>query len=282
MLVDGNNLAMRSFHAAQGKMSAAGENTGALQLFVNSLSMHVREERPDRLVICWDSGQSTMRLRIYPEYKAARRAKSLEYGGSEPHHELFVMIKRFLLLCGIAQWSREGVEADDLIAAGWRRHRTDQVVILSSDKDLLQLLDANTTQIRFATTGADRWTRERFLAERGFRPEQLPLVMALEGDTSDGVPGMRGIGPKKALKMLVAANWDLDQAMRAYPEHYAIVKTSQALVDLSWSPVEVEDVPEFCPRNRTQFDGWSSLLAFCEHYQLRTIRQRLVGGDLWT
>jgi len=280
MIVDGNNLAMRSFHAAQGKMSAAGADTGALQLFVNSLSMHVQDEIPTRLVICWDAGNSQMRLRLYPEYKAARRAKGSS-DGVEPHHELFEIIKRFLSLAGIAQWRMAGTEADDLIAAAWRRHHhTDRMIILSSDKDLLQLLDANTTQVRFATKGSDRWTRDRFIAEKGFRPEQLPLVMALEGDTSDGIPGMRGIGPVKALKMLVAANWDLDQAMRPYPDQYAIVKTSQALVDLNWAPVEVIDVPEFHPRDRP--DSWRELLAFCDHYELRTIRSRLVAGDLWS
>lgn len=283
LLLDGNNLAMRSFHGARGQMTSQGEDTGALQLFVNALSRYVKDERPDRMVVCWDDGRSTFRTRLYPEYKVARFKEATPAEAGPPHGPLFAMIKTFLWLAGIPQWSQPNVEADDLIASAWRTHRPgEKVVILSADKDLLQLLDEDTEQIRFSSSGAptDRWNRQRVIDELGYRPDQIPLMMALTGDTSDGIPGMRGVGPKKAFKMLQAADWDLDRAMEPYPESLAIVKTSLALVDLSRLEVVVPEVPLFEP-TEVGTQAFDDLIGFCSHYALRTIRERLDTGSLW-
>lgn len=284
LLLDANNLAMRSFHAARGKMSSQGEDTGGLQLFVNALSMHVREEQPDRLVVCWDRGRSVMRSRLLPEYKMKRLGATTSAQDDPASQDLFTLIKSFLTLAGIEQWAEYGVEADDLIAAGWRTHEPgEKVVILSSDKDLLQLLDEDTEQIRFSSSGAptDRWTRQRVIDELGYLPEQIPLMMALTGDTSDNVPGMKGIGPVKALKMLREASWDLARAMEAHPGQHAVVMRSLACVDLLTDPVvEVGHVPHFRPVDPTGVPG-SQLASFCEHYQLRTIYERFILGTLW-
>jgi 5'-3' exonuclease len=69
LAVDGNNLAFRSWHAAHGSMSVSGEETGSLHLFVQGLAKHVRDEHPDKVIVCWDSG-SSFREKIDPEYKA--------------------------------------------------------------------------------------------------------------------------------------------------------------------------------------------------------------------
>lgn len=280
LILDGNNLAMRSFHAANGAMSVDGMDTGALQLFITTLSTHVRRLQPTHLVVCWDTGISEFRTKLYPSYKAARHAQ-----GTADHGPLFVLIKEFLTLSGITQWAQPGYEADDLIAAGWRRHHiTDKITILSSDKDLLQLLDANTTQIRFVSgkPEGDEWTTQRFYFEHGYRPTQLPTVMALMGDTSDGIPGVRGIGPKKAVKVLEAHDWDLEKViLDVFPDQRVVITTSKALADLSWVDAPVTDVPAFTPIKSQRDGGWDGLLDFCERYQLRTIRQRLIGADLW-
>ena len=107
-------------------------------------------------------------------------------------------------------------------------------------------------------------------------------MMALTGDTSDNVPGMRSIGPKKALKMLQSADWDLDRAMEAHPDSYAIVKTSQALVDLTYAPFEFPiDVPVFTPTTSADGRQWDALLAFCDLHRMATVRNRLIADRLW-
>lgn len=283
LLLDANNLAMRSYHAAKHAMSAAGESTGALQLFVTSLALYTRQEKPTRMVACWDGpGGSRTRLSIYPAYKEARRIRTSD---GDPHRDAFRLIMEFCDLAGIPQWRRDGVEADDLIAGAWRRHRAagERVVILSSDKDLLQLLDQGTEQIRFgsAEVSTDRWTRQRVIDELHLLPEQLPLYMALTGDASDSVPGMPGIGPKKALKMLQEADWDLVKAMQRHPEHYAIVRTSEALVDLSYEPVATPEVP-LLDLVGPDHSKWPELVSFCDFYRLQRIQNRLISRSLWT
>lgn len=283
VLLDANNLAMRSFHAARGRLSSEdGTETGTLQLFVNSLSRLLEEHCPTRFVTCWDGGGSTYREGLLPAYKAARRKHP-----SESPAPAFALVHRLLELTGIAQWQVPGVEADDLIAAAWHRHPEEKKTILSSDKDLLQLLDDSTVQVRFSSyqTPTDVWTRERVIADLGYWPEQVPLVMALVGDQSDGVPGMRGIGPKKAIKMLAAADWDLDRVMAAHPDQREIVALSHRLVDLLGTRVvEVEDVPLYRPLGAAReqnLDRFEALCEFCAAYQLRTIWDRAVGGTLW-
>jgi 5'-3' exonuclease len=280
VLVDGNNLAMRAFHAAKGSMSWAGMDTGALQIFVTTLAHHVRQLQPTHLVVCWDTGISEFRTKLYPSYKAARHAQ-----GAEEHGELFVLIKEFLTWSNIAQWAQSGYEADDLIAAGWRHHHlTDKITILSADKDLLQLLDANTVQRRFVSGNKDGevWDVARFVHEFGYRPTQLPMVMALMGDTSDGIPGVKGVGPKTAVKKLAANDWDLERTIQTcWPDHRVVITTSRALADLSWIDAPVPDVAVFTPTQSECDRDWPNLLHFCERYQLRTIRQRLISADLW-
>lgn len=281
MLVDANNLAMRSFHAAKGAMTAAGESTGALVLFVNSLAMHVRDERPDRLVLCWDGiGGSWMRAKLYPQYKANR--KRAAQPKPELHHDTFSMIIEFCDAAGIAQWRRVGYEADDLIANATWDNPDEKVIILSSDKDLLQLLTPNVVQIRFSSHGAptDRWDRQRVIDEMHCTPEQIPLLMALTGDASDGIPGMHRVGPKKALKMLQDADWDLGRAMEPHPDSREIVRISAALVDLSQVKIELPPVPV------TNFTGpdsprWQELLNLCSYYRLAVIHHRLLANGLW-
>ncbi len=149
----------------------------------------------------------------------------------------------------------------------------------------MQLLDEDTEQVRFSSYGAptDRWSKQRVISELGYRPDQIPLMMALTGDTSDNIPGMRGIGPKKALKMLQAASWDLDKALEPHPEHYSIVKRSLACVDLlGESLVPVAEVPQFDPVGPDRAEPFAVLASFCAHYEMRTILDRLSLGTLWT
>ena len=106
---------------------------------------------------------------------------------------------------------------------------------MSSDKDLLQLLSPRVRQIRLSSydTPTDEWTEARFTHERDYKPHQLPYMMALMGDPGDGIPGLRGIGPKRAFKMLTGFDWDLATLIRSLPEDQQdIVVRSWALVDL--------------------------------------------------
>lgn len=294
VLLDGNNLAMRSFHAAKGRLSAydtaRGETveTGSLHLFVISLSKWLRQFKPTHFVVCWDGGRSQHRERIYPEYKSARKKKNLS--PEVPHAPAFALIGEFLMLCGIEQWFRPGVEADDLIAAGHRVTRQTYpeslITIMSSDKDLLQLLDDYTQQLRFSSYGTetDMWTRQRVIKDLGYTPEQVPLMMALTGDRGDGIPGADKIGPVRALKMLSAHDWDLTKIANSLPDG-DMVKISYQLVNLLGELCcDVEPVPEYGPLARFSKNSTvrlEKLTDFCARYRLAKLWEGVVDGSLW-
>jgi 5'-3' exonuclease len=283
LVVDGNNLAFRSWHAAHGSMSVSGEETGSLHLFVQGLAKHVRDEHPDKIIVCWDSG-SSFRENIDPEYKASRRARVMVNEVERSQHLSFNLIHEFLQRALITQWSVPGQEADDLIAAVVR-HRApeDRVIILSSDKDLLQLLSPQVRQIRLSShdTPTDEWTEARFAQDRGYQPHQLPYMMALMGDPGDGIPGLRNIGPKRAFKMLSNFDWDLAKLIRSLPEDQQLVAIrSWALVDL------LDPIQDLTPPEVGWFDysrGLSDeMRAFCERWQMKTLLTRLADRKLWS
>src|SRR5690606_6422668 len=133
------------------------------------------------------------------------------------------LASEFLTLAGIHHLKMEGVEADDLVAAYWRQARAmgpERVVILSGDKDFLQLVERGvpeTVQIRPGVS-PEVWTMAEVVAKFGCIPSDLPKVMALSGDKSDGVPGLRGVGTKTAVKMLAANDWDLAKVVANEPK----------------------------------------------------------------
>jgi 5'-3' exonuclease len=282
LVVDGNNIAMRSIKAAERKeMSAGDQPTGGLHFFILTLSRYIRETNPDSVVVCWDGGRSTFRSQLYPAYKAAR-AEQQEMSKSQ-----FKLMKEFLTLANIHHVQHQGVEGDDLVAAYWRRKASDeQIVILSGDKDFLQLLDGWTEQIRPAG-GLDpneRWTANRVRSEMGCTPEQVPLLMALMGDIGDGIPGVPGYGPKKALKALAQYGWDLDALLAGEPKLFNFrddVRTFLRLVSLREGDVTVPEPPSFKPTTPASVMG-NDLKRFFDIYQLRSHRAHWVEGSLWS
>lgn len=284
LLVDGNNLFMRAWFATQHEaMTAEGESTAALVVFANTLTRHLREERPERVAVCWDGGGSNYRLRLSPSYKANRREKAEDSRASQERR----LIKEFLSLSNIFHIERPGVEADDLIAKYW--HDADEdVVIVSEDKDFLMLAGhMPTTRGRYTceilrSTG-ERWNESAVQAKTGAWPRDLPSVMALTGDTSDNVIGVPGIGPVKAIQLLQDAEWDLraieDPRVR---EMLPQVLTNRVLVNLRLPlpGLELSSPPYFAP-TRLNSVLYPELSAFLDRYRLKGLTAKLLAATLW-
>jgi len=286
LIVDGNNILIRAIFAMQGhELSVDGVPTGAMNTFISMLAKYVRQEKPDNLVVCWDGGRSEKRTALYADYKAQRKDRDEEEDATRP----FSQVKEFLTLAGVHHVEMPGVEADDLIAAYWRnKHSSERVVILSADKDFLQLLDGWTEQIRPGTGVDERWTSSRVRQELGCRPEHLPAVMALVGDVADNVPGIRGFGHKTACKHLAAVDWDLERLI-AETQHIRLVgrgeeiRRNLALVDLRHNQVDVEvatGAPRFSPTTVASA-AFPMLDRFLDHYQLAGVRSKILAGTLW-
>ena len=294
LLVDGNNVLVRAVKAAEGgRLTLANDEgipTAALLVFINTLSRHVREEQPTHMVVAFDGGRSVYRSTLYPAYKA-NRAERTE---AEDEHRPFAQAKEFLSLAGIHHVERAGWEADDVIAAYWRNWHDARnglggsMTILSSDKDLLQLVGSDTEQVRVSSAPPTyRWDLQRVKDDIGCWPNQIPELMALTGDPGDNVPGVRGIGPKKGLKLLSERGWDAPSAVRHLgPEVEEVARLSRDLVDLrglnyAHQGLIVGNVPAFAPTNPTSA-LYEPLMAFLDRYQMTSVSTRVQSGTLWS
>lgn len=226
LVVDGNNMAMRAVHAVryrrppESDAEALEHAAGAVDRFLAMLGRHMAAERPQRVVLAWDYPGPSWRTAVRPEYKGTR----LVSAEPDAAHSAFAQIKEITYHLGIPNVAAPGQEADDLIGAFWRGAdpaRVDRFVIVSSDRDFAQLVGTTAQGIpceQVPPSGAegDRLTRDGVVAHWGCEPDQIPLVKAMWGDTGDNIIGLSGIGPKKAVKKLTAADWALDVALESY------------------------------------------------------------------
>jgi 5'-3' exonuclease len=287
LLIDGNNLAMRAVHASWNTSTltnAEGVPTAAVMIYINSLTKLIGELEPTHVAIAWD-GQSKFRRELLPSYKANRKEAPQELRKDDA----FRLMQRFAYFAGIHSLQHVEHEADDVIAAWWGTitHPDSEIIIASGDKDLLQLLGPNpfgvcTLAYRFGDP--ELWSAERFEEVNGYEPERWPLVAALQGDASDNIEGVRGIGPKKAVKMLREHDWDLMKATRdRFPESASRVEVNFRLMDLQ-NPQEglwVNSPPTFDPPPYGTESG-ELLDTFLTVLELAEIQARYRRHTLWT
>jgi DNA polymerase-1 len=196
-LVDLSSYVLRAYHAIAPLASPSGEPTHAVHGTVSMLERLFRERRPRLCAIAMDSGRETFRREIYPEYKAHRPPAPPDLVSQLQRCEAIVHA------LGVCCFQQAGVEADDLIATAVvrARERGIKVVIVASDKDLMQLVGPDVMlwdTMRDRVIGAPE-VEERF----GVRVDQLGDLLALMGDSSDNIPGVPHVGPKTARDLLV-------------------------------------------------------------------------------
>ncbi|MFN7953350.1 MAG: DNA polymerase I [bacterium] len=195
-LVDGPNIAFRAFFAIGGMKSSHGLPTNALFGFTNMLLKLIKDERPDHLAIAWDPPGKTHREERYPEYKGTRPDMPEDLRAQMPYFQ------RIAEAFGIPFLEVPRYEADDVIATLTRRHEHElDVVIVTSDKDLMQLVGDHVSLLD--TMKDKRIGRAEVQEKFGCAPEQVPDALAIWGDTSDNIPGVKGIG-EKGVKALLA------------------------------------------------------------------------------
>jgi len=198
-LIDGNSQAYQAYYAIRSRLSAPdGLATNAIYGFTSMLQKIMREKKPDYLAVAFDTAAPTFRHERYEEYKATRKPMP------DDLIEQMDYIRRIVEAYRIPVFAVDGYEADDVLAtlAVAAAERGLEVVIVTRDKDVMQLLRDG---ICIWDNTNDRYiTRESFVEEKGIEPDQVIDMMALSGDTSDNVPGIPGIGPKTALKLIQA------------------------------------------------------------------------------
>jgi DNA polymerase-1 len=197
-LIDGHSLTFKAYYAIRNLTDAQGRPTGAVFGFLRMLLKFADDYAPARLAVVFDTGKPTFRQELYAAYKAHREAPPEDFGVQ------MGWIHELLAAMGVAVHSLPGFEADDLIAtmAEQAKQRGGRAVIVSADKDLMQLVDARVTMLRPAKDEMTPLDPEAVLATLGVRPEQVADWLALVGDSSDNIPGVPGIGAKTATSLL--------------------------------------------------------------------------------
>ena len=203
MVIDGNSIVNRAFYGvSQNLTTREGLPTNAIFGFLNILLKLLDEEQPQGLAVAFDMRAPTFRHKAYAEYKAQRKGMPEELAVQMP------VLKEVLDAMNIRRCELEGWEADDLLGTMARINEAQggDTVIVTGDKDALQLIDGHTTvklvSTRMGQTSTRNVTPEEFRAEYGFDPIHLIDLKALMGDSSDNYPGVRGVGEKTAMALI--------------------------------------------------------------------------------
>ncbi|MDI1294453.1 MAG: 5'-3' exonuclease H3TH domain-containing protein, partial [bacterium] len=279
-LVDGSGYIFRAYHQLPPLTNQHGQPVGAVYGYTTMLWKLAEElgkaEGPTHMAVILDKGSHTFRNDMYDQYKAHRPP------APEDLVPQFPMIRDATRAFSLPCIEEAGFEADDIIAtytkaavaAGWH------VTIVSSDKDLMQLIQPGVDM--YDTMKNERRGPEYVMAKFGVRPEQLGDVLALMGDSVDNVPGVPGIGPKTAAK-LITEYGDLESVLTAAPsmkkskmqenliDHADMARLSRRLVALHDATALPEPLEELTLKGIPK----EPLQAFLAHHGFKTLLNRL-------
>lgn len=207
LLIDGSSVAFRAFFALYNQIdrfkSPTGLHTNAIYGFNLMLDHMMKRIEPTHILVAFDAGKTTFRTEMYADYKAGRAKTPDEF------REQFPFIRQMLDAMGVKHYELDRYEADDIIGTlDKMAERTDipfDVIIVSGDKDLIQLTDENTV-VEISKKGVaefEEFTPAYLMEKMGITPTQFIDLKALMGDKSDNIPGVTKIGEKTGLKLLI-------------------------------------------------------------------------------
>jgi len=268
-IIDGSSLLYRSYYGVRPLHTSTGIPTHALYGFCRTLKKITDRFAPHQLIVVWDSKGPTIRHAEYAAYKATRQAAPSDLLTQKE------AIQEFLSTIGTAQLAKQGCEADDLIYSLVQEHAHQPITIITGDKDLHQLLSLHVTifdPFKDAIISYDS-----FCQTRGMLPSDLLLYHALLGDSSDNIPGVKGIGEKTACSLaaqyhtLEALYAALDQVTpprvhKALAEHRADAELSARLFTLR--PIATNTTPSSCLYHP---EAWRNAHAFFLRYEIKPL-----------
>ena len=202
LIIDGHSMAFRAFYALppDNFVTATGQHTNAVYGFVSMLTRLLETEQPTHIAVAFDVSRHSFRTEEYPEYKGTRDATPEEFKGQVE------LIREVLDAMGIVSLSREGFEADDILATLAYRagHEGSTVLVVSGDRDSFQTVTDNVTVLYPGTGPGDlrRMTPQAVEDKYGVPPHRYPEIAAIVGETSDNLPGVPGVGPKTAAQWI--------------------------------------------------------------------------------
>ena len=243
MMLDGHSLIHRAFYGMPDFTNAEGIHTGAVYGFLSILFMLLEQQKPDALIVAFDVHAPTFRHDMYTEYKGNRKPMPPEL------REQIPLMKEVLGAMDVTIVEKEGIEADDVLGslAVQMAAEGNEVVIVSGDRDLLQLADEHVTicipKTKKGTTVYEIYHPQEVKDLYKVTPKEFIDVKALMGDASDNIPGIPGVGEKTASNLIEQfgsieeAYAHIDEvkpprAQKALREHYDLAKLSKVLATI--------------------------------------------------
>jgi len=198
LAVDGNSILNRAFYGVRPLTTKDGTNTNAIFGFLNILLKLEREISPDAVAIAFDVSRKTFRNELFTEYKANRK------GMPEELAEQFPLIKEILSYMGYNTVCCEGYEGDDILGtlSDTCLKTGDECVIVTGDRDCLQLINENVSVSLAKTKGNILYNAVNVKEDFGIEPHEIVELKALMGDSSDNIPGVKGIGEKTGVALI--------------------------------------------------------------------------------
>lgn len=224
-LVDATAFCYRAFYAIGGLSTSSGQPTNAVYGFANMLKKIIKDKRPDFIAACFDVSRDTFRQKKFAAYKMQRPPMPEGLSSQMP------FIRQLVSGYGIAVFEKDGYEADDIIATIAARAKEEgvKVTVVSSDKDILQLVDEDTEVFNPYKDNGITYDAEKVRESFGVSPSQIPDLIALMGDEADNIPGISGIGEKTA-KALIKEFGSLESVL-AHASRIIPRKVSGAIED---------------------------------------------------
>ena len=264
LAVDGNSILNRAFYGIRMLTNSKGLPTNAVYGMITMLSRQIEKYTPDYLAIAFDVHAPTFRHKMYDGYKATRKGMPEELAIQMPY------AKRAAEALGFTVIEKEGYEADDILGSLANRAKGEDIktLIMTGDRDSLQLIDDNTVVLLATNTDYIYFDRSAFLEKYGVQPEQFVDVKAIMGDSSDNIPGISGIGEKGALS-LISQFGTLESVYAKYTNaelKASVVKKLEAgketaLLSQKLARIDI-DVPDLPRISDLQSDGLDRAAAF--------------------
>jgi len=270
-IIDGSSFLYRAYFSIKPLTTKDGVAVNAVFGFARMIRKLLDTHKPSHLLVVWDSKGPTVRHDIYPAYKETRQAMPRDLIHQKE------LIREFADSIGIKQLAMPRIEADDLMFSVAKKleKQGQESIILTSDKDLGQVLSERITI--FDPFKEEKVTRETLEQKLGFPLTKLPFYFALVGDSSDNIPGVAGIGPKGATKLVQSA--DSLEHLYETIDTISSERTRQLLVDskdnafLSRQLFTLEEYPLEVEKNQYQFNeqSWSQAYPLFEKYGFKSL-----------
>ena len=280
LLTDGNAMLFRAFYATsfgEGLTMATSDGTpvNAVFGFANMIAKAIEIVKPDGCMVAFDAGKHTFRHDLFADYKGGRRETP------EQLIPQFSLVRQFLTSFGICWMEMQDIEADDLIGTVSKLYPDTETYILTSDHDLLQLVDEKTKVLlmKKGMTNMDIMTVESIDELYGIRPEQIVDLKGLMGDNSDNYPGIPGVGEKTALKLLkeygsvenVLAH---EGQIKGALGKKVIAGHDSALLSKKLAAIKTDVQVDFTQQQLAFTPDYPGVIRFLESLQMRKLSQR--------